>query len=69
MRPNFFKYCFSGIRGVVALVVLSAFITFYLLGLFMPSVDSLVELKILGVILGVVLSVLFIGNYVSWRKL
>lgn len=50
-------------------VVLAAFAVFYFAGLFMPQIDSLIELKWLALIVGVPVALFFVGNYFAWRKL
>lgn len=56
-------------RVIIFVVVVGIFLAFYLLGLAMPEVNSLIELKWLALILGIPITVFIIGNYVNWRKL
>lgn len=56
-------------RIIIFVIVFGVFIAFFLLGLAMPEVNSLVELKWLAVILGVPAATFLIGNYINWRKL
>ena len=65
---NYWKYISNGIGVKFFGVVLILFVLFYFAGLFMPGVNSLIELKYLAVIIGIPLALFFVGNYVSWRK-
>lgn len=50
-------------------VVLAVFAVFFLAGLWMPEVKSWVELKHLAWIIGIPITLFFVGNYVAWKKL
>lgn len=65
---SFWEYISRGIGIKFAGIVLVLFALFYLAGLWMPEINSLVELKHLAWIIGVPLAVFFIGNYYVWHR-
>lgn len=66
---TYWKYISKGIGVRVFGIVIGCMLLFWLVGLWMPELNSLVEIKYLAAIIGIPLIVFFIGNYVAWRKL
>jgi hypothetical protein len=68
-KVSYWRYAFGGLGGKALIAVAILFVLFFLVGLSYPQVSSIVELKYLGIIWGVIAAFFFIGNYVAWKKL